>query len=406
MRMRHVIWIAFFAGCGSGNYSAEGPGGGTPGFASGESQQPGGGVLTAGAWDDNQNFDFYLKYLAAVDAQKLPLPAVPRADRRVITVTDADGTPLAGATVAVLADGTSVFETTTGSDGRALFFPTWAGVADRTLTATATLGDGSATGSLDADATLVVGGVSAQATNVIDVAMVIDTTGSMGDEISYLKTEFEGIAALVAQQFPGVDQRWALVVYRDEHMGDDYEVRSTDFTGDLTAFRANLGSQSAGGGGDLPEIPDRGLDTAAGLSWRPGAVARLAFLVADAPPHDYANQRWLDSIGKLRTAGVHVYPIAASGTDDTAEYDFRSAAQLTGGRYLFLTDDSGVGDSHKEPTLPCYLVTKLNLAMARMISMELTGKRIDPAATDVIRTGGDPKDGRCTLTDGQTVSVL
>ena len=56
---------------------------------------------------------------------------------------------------------------------------------------------------------------------------MIDTTGSMGDEIDYLKVEVRDIAARIAADFPNVAQRWALIVYRDD--GDEYVVRSFDF---------------------------------------------------------------------------------------------------------------------------------------------------------------------------------
>jgi hypothetical protein len=104
--------------------------------------------------------------------------------------------------------------------------------------------------------------------------------------------------------------------------------------------------------------------------------------------------------------GIHLYPIAASGADDLVEYTMRTAAEVTGGRYLFLTDDSGIGGSHDEPTIPCYFVTSLSHAMIRMAAMELTGTNIDVAPADVIRTSGDPIAGKCALSDGGQVSVL
>jgi hypothetical protein len=54
----------------------------------------------------------------------------------------------------------------------------------------------------------------------------------------------------------------------------------------------------------------------------------------------------------------------------------RTAAQVTGGRYLFLTDDSGIGGAHQEPTIPCYFVTALSRAMIRMAAMELSGTNV------------------------------
>ena len=106
----------------------------------------------------------------------------------------------------------------------------------------------------------------------LDVALVIDTTGSMGDEMLYLRTEFLALTASIAEEHPNAEQRWALVVYRDE--GDAYVTRSTDFTDDLQAFQSTLAEQSAGGGGDIPEAPDRALAATAELDWR----------LADDPP--------------------------------------------------------------------------------------------------------------------------
>jgi von Willebrand factor type A domain len=422
------------AGCGSSNNAfhgggdssgggasgSGGAGGGSGGSSSGSSGSGGGqgdggiapGMLTAGAWDDNVNFDFYLGYLAKTESDiqfaNVGLPIVPRADRMTIVVVDADGLPYSGAQVTVSAGGTTAFTTTSASDGRVLFFPTWAGVSGA-LTVSATAAGTSA--SVDAtagdhDVTVALGGIHGGPPGALDVTLVLDTTGSMGDELAYLDVELESITSAVAQAFPGIDQRWALVVYRDENSGDPYEVRQWDFTSDLAGFRNILSQQQAGGGGDTPEIPDRGLETAAQLGWRSGNVARLAFLVADAPHHPGRQQRYLNAVAALRSEGVRIYGVGASGVDEVAEYSFRAASELSGGRYLFLTDDSGIGNPHKEPTLPCYLVTRLNQAMVRMITMELTGTRIDPAAADVIRTGGDPMDGRCTLDGGVVVSAL
>jgi hypothetical protein len=132
----------------------------------------------------------------------------------------------------------------------------------------------------------------------------------------------------------------------------------------------------------------------------------MAFWLADAPHHAGREATMMQDILMAQGLGVRIYPIAASGTTELLEYTMRSAAQVTGGRYIFLTSDSGIGGAHKEPTIPCYLVTSLDRAMYRMIKMELTGTDSPPAATEVIRTGGDPMNGRCTLSNGQQVSLL
>jgi hypothetical protein len=233
----------------------------------------------------------------------------------------------------------------------------------------------------------------------IDIALMIDTTGSMGDELEWIKVELTAIADSVVQQFSGVDQRWALVVYRDTV--DEYLTRDFDFTSDVNRLSQHLKEQIASGGGDYPESPEIGLEHVLHLSWRSGPdVARLIFWIADAPYHTQQEHVMTTGVRGARTAGVHMYPISASGADALLELSMRSAAQLTGGRYLFLTDDSGIGDPHRVPEIPCFFVTKLNKAMERMIAIELSGQYREPDAADILRTGGDPKDGRCHTDQG------
>ncbi len=234
----------------------------------------------------------------------------------------------------------------------------------------------------------------------LDLQFVIDTTGSMGDEIEYLKREFDGIARDVEKRLGNVKPRWSLVVYRDR--GDEYVTRQWDFTTDASNFRSHLRDQSAAGGGDTPEAVVQGLDAGMKQTWRANAdTARVQFWVADAPTHPGEGAQFASIVRRAQTQGVHMYPIAASGTDDMAEYQMRSAAQITGGRYVFLTDDSGVGSSHAEPHIPCYNVTKLRDAIVRVVDTELSGERHEPTASQVIRRVGAPKNGTCTTKGGQ-----
>ncbi|MFO0675899.1 MAG: vWA domain-containing protein [Polyangiaceae bacterium] len=239
----------------------------------------------------------------------------------------------------------------------------------------------------------------------LDIALLVDTTGSMGDEIAYLKREFQNLTAAIAQKYPASSQRWSLVLYRDTT--DDYIVRWFDFRTDLDDYRSKLGAQGAGGGGDFPEAPDQGFERMNALSWRQDAdVARVAFWVADAPAHDANVGRLATALRGSRDRGVHVYPVASSGVDEPTELGMRSAAQITGGRYLFLTDDSGVGGAHKEPSIPCYFVTKLDQAILRMVDVELTGAYREPDASEVIRTGGNPVNRECSQFQGGTLTAF
>ena len=103
---------------------------------------------------------------------------------------------------------------------------------------------------------------------------------------------------------------------------------------------------------------------------------------------------------------MHIYPVASSGIDRPTELLMRSSAQLTGGRYMFLTDDSGIGGAHLEPSVPCYFVTKLTSAMVRMIDIEMSGEYVEPDEDEIIRKGGDPQDGACMLESGDEVAIF
>jgi hypothetical protein len=243
------------------------------------------------------------------------------------------------------------------------------------------------------------------ARETLDIALVIDTTGSMSDEIRYLQLELSSISKSIATSHPDAAVRWALVAYKD--VGDSYVVQSSDFVGDVEDFGVDLNALSADGGGDFPEAPDAALDAATKLTWRATqATSRLVFWIADAPHHAQNAKVMADAIRGAQALDVHVYPVASSGVDELTELTMRSAAQLTGGRYLFLTSDSGIGGDHKEPTIPCYFVTRLDQAMLRMVNIELTGTYSEPDASQIIRTSGAPKDGKCTLQSGNAVAIF
>jgi hypothetical protein len=112
------------------------------------------------------------------------------------------------------------------------------------------------------------------ARSVVDAALVLDTTGSMGDEISYITAEFSSISGAVAAAYPDADQRWALVVYSDHpdtDPGDEYIVKHHDFTGDVQTFAATVAAQTANGGGDYP-LPTGRARSGAARRWRSSEV--------------------------------------------------------------------------------------------------------------------------------------
>ncbi len=228
----------------------------------------------------------------------------------------------------------------------------------------------------------------------LDLSLIIDTTGSMGDELAYINAEIKYISSAIKLKYPNVKQRFSLIVYRDD--GDAYITRGMQFTEDLSLFQSFLSEQSAGGGGDYPEALHVALSEAnSKLQWGDASVAKVAFLIADAPAHNQHLSASFDALHKLRDKGVHVYPVAASGVGHLAEKIMRYAALTSGGEYLFLTDDSGVGNPHAKPHIPCYQVQKLNDLMIHMLSQEVEQKRFPVPSDKVLRTVGKSEAGVC-----------
>lgn len=208
---------------------------------------------------------------------------------------------------------------------------------------------------------------------VLDLMFVIDTTGSMGDELSYLQVELADVINRVRTQV-GADFKFRVSVnfYRDS--GDEYLVRPFPFTENIDEALADLSKQTADGGGDWPEAVDAALgDAIAGHEWSESAIARLCFIVLDAPPHEAAEvlADVQDSVEAAAGRGVRIVPLAASGTDKSLEFLLRNMAIATGGTYTFLTNDSGIGGQHIEPTIGEFQVEILNDLLVRVISAAL-----------------------------------
>ncbi len=141
----------------------------------------------------------------------------------------------------------------------------------------------------------------------LDIAFVIDTTGSMTDEMAYIEAEFVALAEQNEATHPNAEQRLALVAYGDE--GDAYVTDVHEFTSSADDFANTLRNQRGTGGGDYPEAADRGLEEAARLEWRTGDVARIVFWIADAPHHGNDAGRITTAVRALAEADVHEYVV-------------------------------------------------------------------------------------------------
>ncbi len=339
------------------------------------SDQTRAGLLTGGEWRDNTNYIYWKNLFPQREEWKEISETwdLDTLDRVIIRVSEAGGTPACGLTVKLASGNTLLWEAVTDSRGEAFLFSgiknTGHPVPDTVIVETA---DGKAvTTAITPEVTgsdtafEVVMPEPAPMRTQLDLMFMIDTTGSMGDELKYLQKELSSVIDRVVNE-TGVDTMLSVNFYRDA--GDDYVVRDFGFTKNISIAIEHLEDQRASGGGDYPEAVTKALTNGiAGHEWRSGSE-KLMFLVLDAPPHE-TDKGELENI--IRTAaqkGIRIIPVASSGVDTQTEFLCRTFAIATGGTYTFLTDDSGIGNSHLEPTIGSYTVEKLNDMLVRIIA--------------------------------------
>jgi hypothetical protein len=298
--------------------------------------------IAAGEWNDNANYHEFQKWLATETS--LPFTHLDVSHRRFLVVRDEDGRPIPGCPVTVTDAQQRQVTLTTGPSGRALFFPRAEGVGSGFTTATANCNGAhlSRPVSLDAadgvvDLRLpVTRALPAQRT--IDVAFILDTTGSMSEEIASVKNTIAKVAAGLGDNGnSNVNVRIGLVEFKDR--GDVFVTRVHPFSTDVSGFSRGVAGISASGGGDTPESVNEGIHVAlTGLDWSPSSLGRFAFLVGDAPPHlDYAQDfSYANDVKLAAHNGIQMFTIAASGMDPVGQVIWRQIAEYTNASNMFV----------------------------------------------------------------------
>ncbi len=336
-------------------------------------QQPGEAyVLTAGEWNDNTNWPFFTNLVNA-GTIGFPVFGLDPTHRVKATVTDKAGAPVRGAQVQLLDEaGGVIWIAVSDKEGAAYLFydedtmpaKVRSGGAEQYLAvAIDELADpqGGTTRPVIGDAELVVSSAPAPAAE-LQVMFIVDTTGSMADEIAYLQKDFASIAGDVG----GDGVEYSVNFYRDE--GDDYVTKCNPFTSDVATVQRQLNAEYADGGGDTPEAVARILREAItdNTAWRPDCN-KVAFLIFDAPPH-YGTDVAIDAaVRSAAERGIRLVPVVASNAERETELFGRALAIMTDGTYVFLTDDSGVGNTHLEPIVGDYTVELLHDVIVRII---------------------------------------
>lgn len=226
-----------------------------------------------------------------------------------------------------------------------------------------------------------------------DIAFVIDTTGSMFDDIDAVKARANDIINTIFDGERGfLDSRIAVVGYNDPETSTFLFFTNQPKIEDRKTAAINaINSITVGGGGDFPEAVNAGLIRAlsggAG-EWREEAIARRIILFGDAPPKDTdlrarvlelasdvgasisnSSLRSMSIPGEIETSSVvdgltvTRFAIAAVdtngqpvtipveiftvliGNDPTTAADFESLAAATGGEAFTAADASQVVDA-------------------------------------------------------------
>jgi len=357
------------------------------------------GQLTAGEWRDVEQWEDWLNLLRSGEGtDNRYYWDYYRFDRLVVRA-EAGGQPIADADVIVKdADGRLVWRTKTDMDGCAyayarMFERDYPGVNEDQVSMTdraqGRYEDRPSRAQPGYDVEVRAGGESKifshvpiprdkplvvtfeqrpEPSNAVDLMFVVDTTGSMQDEIDFLREELKDVINRARKGAGQLDIEVSVNFYRDRH--DDYVIKPYPFTADIDEAVRRIAREKAEGGGDYPEAVEQALTNAvSGHEWRRSARTRLLFLVGDAPPRD--EPQIIDELHEatLEAAelGIRIVPVASSGVDVNTEYLMRFLAAATGGTYVFLTDHSGIGNDHLEAAVGEFEVRPLNDLLVEII---------------------------------------
>lgn len=152
----------------------------------------------------------------------------------------------------------------------------------------------------------------------IEVAIVLDTTGSMTDNIEKVKAQLINFTKLLQDAKKDHVVRVGLIQFRDrdtQYNGADdfyYQIEG-DLTTQLDQIQNKLSKLRVKSNGDAPEAALDALVGASKLAWGKDAK-RVVLLVSDAPPHPKTKEGGLDADTVLQSykakgIEVNIYPV-------------------------------------------------------------------------------------------------
>jgi len=332
------------------------------------------GRMTAGEWSDIENWSFWTS-LFEKDQFRESLKSwdIQAGSIKKVTVLSSDGKPAKGAVLKGYSNTDEVvFSVPVDANGDVAFVSdAWKFDQEQSVSKLRIQVDRSEyepVFSKNKSETVLRIPIPSSLNQNLEIGFIVDATGSMSDEMEFLKAELDDVINKVHSYDESINIRTGCVFYQDH--GDDYLTHVSSLSKDIRTTHSFITSHYAGGGGDFPEAVESGLQTGLDkLNWSEGNIVKLAFLILDAPPHNNPEnkERIKRLIRVYASKGIRLIPVTASGIDKQTEFLMRQIAILTGGTYVFITDHSGIGNSHLEPSIGKYKVEFLNELMARVI---------------------------------------
>lgn len=205
--------------------------------------------------------------------------------------------------------------------------------------------------------------------NGLDLCFVVDTTGSMDDDIENAKENMEGILEHLGMKTE--NYRVALIDYRDypsrSGTSRDYPYKvQLRFTNDNDSITETINALDLGHGGDDKETVYSALMAAVKLDWRDDAK-KVIIIMGDAAPldpepdsgftyedvlvalfnadinidYEDSDERVVDS---LDDSLINVFSIGTDASSDAEDF-FQKISESTGGSYAGVDNASEVSDA-------------------------------------------------------------
>jgi hypothetical protein len=177
----------------------------------------------------------------------------------------------------------------------------------------------------------------------LDLVLVLDITGSMGDEIEDLKSEIIAISKLLVElaESPAI----GLVVFGDDGFSmptRSFPIRPLNQLPQILAnFRRIETNMGMGEGANTfdGESVYKGFVEATKLNWRKEAKQRMILLITDDVPHTSQSKPFYDAVKDFSDAEDQLFAILAPEEEDLQQYYGRIANSK---RRVLLTDSDHI----------------------------------------------------------------